>query len=38
MGKYNEELIDAGVMVGGDGLKPSVEGKRDRASTAAAAP
>lgn len=28
MGTYNEELINAGVMVGGDGLKPSAEGKR----------
>lgn len=28
MGKYNEELINAGVMVGGDGLKPSSQGKR----------
>ena len=28
MGKYNEELADAGVMVTGDGLKPSSMGKR----------
>ena len=28
MGKYNEELINAGIMVGGDGLKPSKQGKR----------
>ena len=28
MGKYNEELVKAGVMLGGDGLKPSSEGKR----------
>ncbi len=28
MGKYNEELVNAGVMVGGDGLKPSSRGKR----------
>lgn len=28
MGKYNEELVDAGIMVGGDGLKPSIEGRR----------
>ena len=28
MGKYNSELIEAGVMVGGDGLKPSKLGKR----------
>jgi hypothetical protein len=28
MGKYNEELVNAGIMVGGDGLKPSRDGKR----------
>ena len=28
MGKYNEELINAGIMVGGDGLKASQYGKR----------
>ena len=28
MGKYNEELVDAGIMLGGDGLKPSVQAKR----------
>lgn len=28
MGKYNEELVNAGIMLGGDGLKPSKEGKR----------
>lgn len=28
MGKFNEELIAAGIMVGGDGLKPSSLGKR----------
>lgn len=28
MGKYNEELVKAGVMLGGDGLKPSAAGKR----------
>ena len=28
MGKYNEELVDAGIMLGGDGLKPSVAAKR----------
>jgi hypothetical protein len=28
MGKYNEALINAGIMLGGDGLKPSVQGKR----------
>lgn len=28
MGTYNEELVDAGIMLAGDGLKPSVHGKR----------
>ena len=28
MGKYNEELIKAGIMQSGDGLKPSSKGKR----------
>ncbi len=28
MGKFNEELVNAGVMVAGDGLKPSSAGKR----------
>ena len=28
MGKYNEELIKAGIMLSGDGLKPSSKGKR----------
>ena len=28
MGKYNEELVNAGVMLAGDGLKPSSQGKR----------
>ncbi|MBP7340285.1 YciI family protein [Niveispirillum sp.] len=28
MGAYNEELIKAGIMTGGDGLKPTVQGKR----------
>jgi len=28
MGKYNEELVKAGIMVGGDGLHPSSKGKR----------
>jgi hypothetical protein len=28
MGKYNEQLVKAGVMLAGDGLKPSVQGKR----------
>jgi hypothetical protein len=30
MGKYNEELVKAGIMLAGDGLKPSVQGKRIR--------
>lgn len=28
MGKYNEELVDAGIMLAGDGLHPSSRGKR----------
>ena len=28
MGKYNEELVNAGIMLAGDGLKPSSKGKR----------
>ena len=28
MGNYNEELVNAGIMVGGDGLKPSSAGVR----------
>lgn len=28
MGKFNEELVEAGIMVSGDGLKPSSQGKR----------
>ena len=28
MGKYNEELVNAGIMLGGEGLKPSRLGKR----------
>lgn len=28
MGRFNEELINAGVMLAGDGLKPSSRGKR----------
>ena len=28
MGKFNEELIQAGIMLAGDGLKPSKFGKR----------
>ncbi len=30
MGKFNEELVNAGIMVSGDGLKPSSAGKRVR--------
>jgi hypothetical protein len=30
MGKFNEELIKAGVMLAGDGLQPSSKGKRVR--------
>lgn len=32
MGKFNEELVKAGVMLAGDGLKPSKFGKRIRFS------
>lgn len=28
MGKFNQELAEAGVMISGDGLKPSSQGKR----------
>ena len=28
MGRYNEELAEAGVMLGGEGLKPSEHGRR----------
>jgi hypothetical protein len=30
MGKYNEELVKAGVMLAGEGLRPSSDGKRVR--------
>jgi len=30
MGRFNEELIEAGIMLAGDGLKPSKFGKRIR--------
>jgi hypothetical protein len=30
MGRYNEELVKAGVMLGGDGLHPTSRGKRVR--------
>ncbi len=32
MGKFNEELVKAGVMLSGDGLRPSSKGKRVRFS------
>ena len=32
MGKYNEELVNAGVMLAGEGLHPSSRGKRVRFS------
>lgn len=32
MGKFNEELVKAGVLLAADGLKPSSEGKRVRIS------
>lgn len=28
MGRFNEELVSAGIMLAGDGLKPSAQGKR----------
>ena len=34
MGKFNEELVKAGVMLAGEGLKPSSEGARVRFSGA----
>jgi hypothetical protein len=34
MGKYNEELIKAGIMQGGGGLRPTSHGKRVRFSGA----
>ena len=30
MGQYNEQLVKAGIMLSGDGLQPSVKGKRIR--------
>ena len=30
MGRYNQQLFEAGIMKSGDGLKPSSEGKRIR--------
>jgi len=32
MGKYNEQLVKAGIMLAGDGLQPSSRGKRVRFS------
>jgi len=32
MGKYNEQLVKAGIMLAGDGLQPSSKGKRVRFS------
>jgi len=32
MGKYNEQLVKAGIMLAGDGLHPSSKGKRVRFS------
>jgi hypothetical protein len=32
MGKFNEELVKAGIMLAGDGLHPSSKGKRVRLS------
>ena len=32
MGKYNEELVKAGVMLAGEGLHPTSKGKRIRFS------
>jgi hypothetical protein len=34
MGKYNEELVKAGVMLAGEGLQPTSKGKRVRFSGA----
>jgi hypothetical protein len=28
MGRYNEQLVDAGIMLGGDGLRPTKDAKR----------
>ena len=28
MGRFNEELVEAGILVAGEGLKPSADGKR----------
>jgi hypothetical protein len=34
MGQFNEQLVKAGIMLAGDGLKPSSKGKRVRFSGA----
>ena len=34
MGKYNEELLNAGILLAGEGLHPSSKGKRVRFSGA----
>jgi hypothetical protein len=34
MGRFNEELVKAGIMLAGEGLKPSSQGKRVRFSGA----
>jgi hypothetical protein len=34
MGKFNEDLVKAGIMLAGEGLKPSSDGKRVRFSGA----
>ncbi|HWF59021.1 MAG TPA: hypothetical protein VN666_01735 [Nitrospira sp.] len=36
MGKFNEELVNAGVMLAGDGLQPSSKGARVRFSGSSA--
>jgi len=33
MGKYNEELVKAGIMLAGEGLHPSSKGKRVKFSS-----
>jgi hypothetical protein len=35
MGRYNQELVEAGILLAGDGLHPSSRGKRVRFSGAA---
>ena len=38
MGKFNEELVKAGVMLAGEGIAPTSQGKRVRFSSTGAAP